>query len=597
MIVRVRNDPRRWVLARRAIAADVLVLHIGLAQRNLDHLDQFLMNVSPSSSSTYGHHWTTAQVVEAFRPPEDATEAVRTWLVADGSISEDRISLSRCGGWMRVNVTIKEVDLLLGTEYHEYALEGSGRTTITYNGTYSLPAHISPHVDIIAPTLHFDTLARRIMTSSGITTTAMVRGSVHIISSDLDHCDEVMTLACLRALYNFDYDPVSTVTNSISTVQYSPEYHLESDFDVFFGNYSQDQVGQRPVFVSIDGAELVQNNIYLESSLDMQYVMGLVGPKQPLTLYQVCDNVKGGSFNTFLDAFDVDYCTFDGGDDPVVDPVYPDTLPGGFTGPLQCDGVPRTLVVSTSYVDQEAMLTPAYARRQRAEYGKLSLTGITFVFGAGDTGVAGFFGDSDCLDENNRENTVNGTRFNPTFPATCPYVTTVGATQVVPGNTVADPEVAVSEFASGGGFSNVFPRPAFQQPAVAGYLASHAPPYSAGMFNATGRAYPDIAANGLNYSVALNSALTLVAATSPSTPTFASLVSAINDARLAAGKAPVGWINPALYTFADAFNDVTVGNNPGCNTTGFAAVAGWDPVSGLGTPDFQKLLSRFLELS
>ncbi|KAH9917405.1 peptidase S8/S53 domain-containing protein [Epithele typhae] len=386
-----------------------------------------------------------------------------------------------------------------------------------------------------------------------------------VVSSDLDHCDEVMTLACLRALYNFNYDPVSTVTNSISTAQYSPEYHLESDFDVFFGNYSQDQIDQRPLFVSIDGAELVQNNIYLESSLDMQYVMGLVGPKQPVTLYQVGDNIKGGSFNTFLDAFDADYCTFDGGDDPVVDPVYPDTLPGGFTGPLQCGGVPRTLVVSTSYVDQEAMLTPAYARRQCAEYGKLSLIGITFVFGSGDTGVAGFFGDSDCLDENNQENTSTGTRFNPTSAPT------------------SQPSVRPRLYR---GTQSPTPKS----------RSGHAPPYSAGTFNATGRAYPDIATNGLNYSVAINGALTLVAGTSASTPTFASLVSAINDTRLAAGKAPVRWINPALYAFADAFNDVTVGNNSGCNTIGFAAVAGWDPASGLGTPDFQKLLSRFLEL-
>ena len=38
----------------------------------------------------------------------------------------------------------------------------------------------------------------------------------------------------------------------------------------------------------------------------------------------------GASFNNFLDAIDGDYCTFEGGDDPTQDGVYPDTQPGGY---------------------------------------------------------------------------------------------------------------------------------------------------------------------------------------------------------------------------------------------------------------------------
>jgi tripeptidyl-peptidase-1 len=53
-----------------------------------------------------------------------------------------------------------------------------------------------------------------------------------------------------------------------------------------------------------------------------------------------------------------------------------------------------------------------------------------------------------------------------------------------------------------------------------------------------------------------------------------------------------------LYStsFAGAFKDVTVGNNPGCQTDGFPAAPGWDPVSGLGTPNFVKLRDAFLAL-
>ena len=51
-----------------------------------------------------------------------------------------------------------------------------------------------------------------------------------------------------------------------------------------------------------------------------------------------------------------------------------------------------------------------------------------------------------------------------------------------------------------------------------------------------------------------------------------------------------------LYKFADAFNDIVNGTNPGCGTQGFAAKPGWDPVTGLGTPNFLKLVAKFREL-
>lgn len=40
----------------------------------------------------------------------------------------------------------------------------------------------------------------------------------------------------------------------------------------------------------------------------------------------------------------------------------------------------------------------------------------------------------------------------------------------------------------------------------------------------------------------------------------------------------------------------TSGTNPGCDTVGFSAVPGWDPVTGLGTPNFPKMLAYYLSL-
>ena len=97
--------------------------------------------------------------------------------------------------------------------------------------------------------------------------------------------------------------------------------------------------------------------------------------------------------------------------------------------------------------------------------------------------------------------------------------------------------------------------------------------------------------------------------TSAAAPLVAGLVSLLNEARLGAGKPPLGYLNPWLYALAanasaggtDAFTDVTEGSNAISRMTaplafGFGAAAGWDPVTGLGTPRFRPLLESALAL-
>ena len=321
-----------------------------------------------------------------------------------------------------------------------------------------------------------------------------------------------------------------------------------SDLDVFFKAYSPSQIGSRPTLVSIDGGSYNSGNSsdlndLVEGDLDVQTVMGLLGKTQEVTLYQNGDVTGIESFNNFLDALDGSYCA---GDDPTFDGTYPNKQPGGYAGPEDCGDKQTSYVITTSYGYQEADLTPAYMKRQCAEYGKLSLTGVTFIYSSGDTGVAGVNGT--CLTEDGSQQ-QGAPIFNPTFPSGCPYVTSVGATQVVPGNSVYAPETAVyQQFPSGGGFSNVFPRPDFQQAPVEAYLTDVVPGLGLpdGVFNTSSRGFPDVSANGYNYSIALDGAFYLVYGTSASAPTFAALLTAVNDARLAAGKASVGWINPAV---------------------------------------------------
>lgn len=235
---------------------------------------------------------------------------------------------------------------------------------------------------------------------------------------------------------------------------------------------------------------------------------------------------------------------------------------------------------------------------------KLGLAGTTFVFSSGDFGVAGNSGQC-CTKAKCAGGTYNsGTKgtFNPAFPATCPYVTTVGATQIKSNTavTATNPEEACETVIySGGGFSNVFAMPSYQSSAVSSYFTNHNPSYTATQYNNSQavRGYPDISANGANYVVGVDDALSLVYGTSASAPVFGSIITLINQQRTAAGKGPVGFINPTLYANPSAFTDIVSGGNQGCGTAGFTAVSGWDPVTGLGTPIYNKLLNVFMALA
>lgn len=158
------------------------------------------------------------------------------------------------------------------------------------------------------------------------------------------------------------------------------------------------------------------------------------------------------------------------------------------------------------------------------------------------------------------------------------------------------------------GFSNIFGIPDYQADALATYFADHEPPYpyysdgnwenatNGGLYNRNGRGIPDISANGDNYPVSQEGEFYLSGGTSQASPLFASLLIRIIEERFNAGKGRLGFINPVLYANPDVLIDITLGNNPGCNTTGFDAVEGWDPVTGLGNPNYPKLLDLFMSL-
>ena len=136
--------------------------------------------------------------------------------------------------------------------------------------------------------------------------------------------------------------------------------------------------------------------------------------------------------------------------------------------------------------------------------------------------------------------------------------------------------------------SNIFPTPSYQSSVVASYVAALGSTYS-GLYNSSGRGVPDVAAIAQNVEVFNGGLAEGADGTSCASPIVASLISLINDELIAAGKSLLMFLNPFVYANPTTFTDITSGLNPGCNTNGFSATGGWDPVTGFGLPIFSKI--------
>ena len=178
------------------------------------------------------------------------------------------------------------------------------------------------------------------------------------------------------------------------------------------------------------------------------------------------------------------------------------------------------------------------------------------LFSSGDSGVANRYNagyPNSCLNALEDYVDNNGTRFSPSFPVNCPYVTAgkfttaafaayleqlltlfiVGGTELI-GNSTSSGEKAagkasatgLTDYYSGGGFSNYFELPSYQADAVTNFLTNYGPDYGPNVYNTSGKArgFPDVAAIGLNGVTVFNGTTLSVGGTSLSSPIVAGIV-------------------------------------------------------------------------
>lgn len=234
-------------------------------------------------------------------------------------------------------------------------------------------------------------------------------------------------------------------------------------------------------------------------------------------------------------------------------------------------------VISISWGSPEE---PGYQQQSQAfhdVFAQAAALGITVCTAAGDHGVADE--DGGAWDK----------KVHVDHPSVDDLVLACGGTQIEHGVDVVWNDgtpfgnvAGGGGWAGGGGISQTVAVPDYQKGLTM-------PPALAG--GKPGRGVPDIAMSATNYFTRVQGQDSPSGGTSAVAPLMAALVVLLNQAK----QHRVGFMNPFLYANAakGATKDVTAGTNGIPNTvTGYTAVTGWDPCTGLGTPDGTAILQQ-----
>jgi kumamolisin len=217
-------------------------------------------------------------------------------------------------------------------------------------------------------------------------------------------------------------------------------------------------------------------------------------------------------------------------------------------------------IVSISWGGPESTWTAQATQNFDDAFAAAAMLGITVTVAAGDNGSTD--GETDGLQHVD-------------FPASSPHVLACGGTTLHFSKTAIASETVWNDGATGGatggGVSDVFALPTWQDNA-------NVPP-SANAGARVGRGVPDVAGNAdpeTGYEVVVDGSSAVIGGTSAVAPLWAGLVARIN----ANGGKNIGFVNPQLYASPSALRDITKGNNGA-----YAAGPGWDACTGLGSPN------------
>jgi tripeptidyl-peptidase-1 len=595
-------------------ATHAIPFTVALRPSNRGEVDRLVHEISDPHGKSYGQYLSRAQVKALTATNPVTVSRVQQALAPALCVNK--------GDWLRCEACgLDELGLIFGTTFVALRHEaGAARVAVVATGNLVVPALARPDVVFVTGLARLPDNVSRLAKAA--------RASAAATSGGAGPSRWTVVPDTIRLMYNVSVaaPPSMTVVQAAAIAQ---GYHFERQSDLSaFGR----AVGMPNLTIhEVDGDKntaVDANNT--EAPLDIQMLASSgLGNTNVIWNWGGNDGAYDGWIfalaNSLADASDAQ---------------RPSVVSSSFAWPeeFQCGGEGGP-TGNVTHADCAGADSRTYMDRTNAALQKLALLGTTLLVSSGDSGAHGRL-DALCTRRAPwypslfPNSPPPSERMRPNYPASSPFVTSVGGTmlaghvdtagvtapicgalphgappcagsaarEVVATTSGIFPNVTgASAITSGGGFSNASAAPAYQRAAVAAYLAnrSGAVPDTA-LFNSTGRAYPDISAVAAGYYMHMNGRDKFqVDGTSASTPVIAGLVARINAHRAARGRPAVGFLNPLLYrVFAEApraFNDITQGNNRctewGCSCQyGFGAAKGWDAATGLGSPNFGRLL-------
>jgi len=565
--------PATWSMVSRAEAEREFVFRIALKQRNLDKLEKALYDVSDPDSPNWGKHWTKEQILELISPPARDVKKVTDWLASKGIQN-----VENHGDMLKVTAQVYQVEELFGGMIFKFRGESS-LAVARLIGQFTVPDQVHEVVELFSSLYDFPKAPkankRRPVNSRGPT-----NDGINVYPQLLQYLYKVPS--------NFKGNKGSSLCLSEFQNTNFPSSFSYSDLQQF---YSSSIMNMKYNNVSVLVGPYNPPDNLAEATLDVEY-----GSAVALDTTVWYWTVAGWMYDFASELFNR----------PKVPGVV--SMSWGWPEPWECSNGTGTC--------PGGVTAPVYVQRVNGEFKKAGLRGVSLVAASGDQGAPG--------DEN--PSCANPAKpLSDIYPGGSPYVLSIGATMLLnPGSgsgSVNEPpacqqttcantplvettcSIPTALITSGGGFSSYDGMPSWQAAYVAKYLTSKVPLPPKKYFNASARAFPDVSALGHGYLIQWNGGLQQVDGTSASTPVWGALISLFNAGRLNNKKQLLGWLGPVIYKAYAAdptmFNDITTGNNlctEFCCTTnyGYYAAKGWDPATGLGTPNFAKLYNYFV---
>lgn len=529
-----------------------LHLSVNLSPRDPQALADFVTAVSTPGNAQYHHYLAKGQFASVFGPTEATITAVSGALKAaglsPGKVSPDGLSIP-------VTATAAQASHAFGTGFHNVRLK-DGTTDYLNTSAPALPANVASSVTGIV----------------GLSSVNTVSSHHSPVRRAGEHHSAAVAGRGARTVAPHTYTPALCADFTGSGLTDGTDYYSPGKLAGAYGMSSSATAGAGQTVAvfeleNVDAASIAayQSCVGTSTSVSTVYVDttagagapatdGSVGVESALDIEDLIGLVPGAAVIDYQGP-DAESAT----DQNVLD-VYQRMVTDD-----------RAQVISTSWGECEAVESSATANAENTVFAEAAAQGQSVVAASGDDG------SSDCY------RATGSTAKAVDDPASQPYVTGVGGTTMTTsGGTTTQTTWGNASGGTGGGVSSRW------APVI----------YQGGVATTTKRAVPDVSAladpaDGYPIYFQDDSQSTspvpgIIGGTSGAAPTWAAAIVQANAGTACQTNGQVGFLNNALYTAARGsyptnFWDVTSGDNS-VYATGYTAAAGYDEVTGLGSP-------------